>query len=826
MKIRKAEDINFENQTILVQKVTEILVENAKEYYEEIICHRPIPDTRDGLTEVQRRILWSLYLKRWNSSKPHIKSARVIGDVIGRTHPHGDSSVYDTSSNMTQPWKNQIRLIDWHGNMGSISGKKAAAQRYTEMRSSKESEELMFKNLGDNCVDFVPNYDNLEEEPLYLPAKLPMYLINGAFGIAAGYAVSVPPHNPVEVIKETIARIQDPTHDIELMPDFPTGGTIINSDAVKEAYKTGEGKVVIRAKIEKDEKGKKLIITEIPYLKTLSSIMTSIVDSTKERDDPKVKGKKLPPLITSIKNIKDETENNEPYVIIEAKRDADLDVLMAQLYEVTSCQFTLPMKLLGTIDRNFIIYDNVNEVVDEWINFRKVTIQRIKMEMIKKHKLRIHILEGLIKTLAHIDEIIPKIKKSKSKKDTIEMLMKTYKLSEVQANNVAEYKLYRLATLEIEKLDVERQELFEIIEKELAYFKNKNLLNELMVSELEELLKSFKGCKRKTELLNISYKSEEEKVNAIPDEDYLMLCTHNGYVKKLQLPKSQNRGGKGISVGSLKEDDYVINSTVLNSRDSIFIFTEEGNVYKFKVYELPINKTNNLGTNIKSIINEETIVSMIPIKDSEIEDENKYIMSATEFNRIKLIKLSEFKNVRNNGILFTRLETINDLQDRVISVEKIEKGVHDSIIALNNLGNAIRVKIEDIPVSLRPAYGSQLFETKLVKDGGCVTSVTLVDETKTHYFLITQNGLGKRMLLNEFECQKRVTKGKMACKLKDDDCAIKLLPVNEEDNIIIISSEALISVPSEKISVTKRPTYGCTVKKVEGDEYIIDCVTE
>ena len=816
----------FENQTVLVKEVEDILIDGAREYYEEIICHRPIPDTRDGLTEVQRRILWSLHLNKWNSSKQHVKSARVIGDVIGRTHPHGDSSVYEASANMTQPWKNQIALVDWHGNMGSISGKGPAAQRYTEMRSAKEAEELMLANIGDNCVDFIPNYDNLEEEPLYFPAKLPFYLINGAFGIAAGYAVSVPPHNPKDVIEQTIKRIEDYSHDVELLPDLPTGGIIINTNEVKKAYKEGTGRMVIRAKIEKDEKNRQLIITEIPYQKSLTSVKKSIADATKEKDDPNHKGKKIPAKITTIKNIKDITENNEPRILIEAKRDVDLDVLLAQLFEHTMCQVTIPIIMLGTINREFKIYNNVNDIVDEWIEFRRVTIKRIKMEAIKKYKLRVHILEGLLIALKDIDNIIKKIKKSKSRTETVEMLMNDYDLTDVQANNIADFKLYRLSVLEVDKIKEERAELLEKIEGELQYFKKKGLLDKLIIKELKDIGKIYAKNTRKTLLENISYNSEEEKVNAIPDEDYLMLCTHKGFVKKLQLPKTQNRGSRGISVGNLKEDDYVINSTVLNSRDSIFIFTEEGNVYKFKVYEIPTHKTTNIGTNIKSVINEETIVSMIPVKDEDIQNENLFIMSATEFNRIKLIKMSEFKNVRNNGILFTRLETVEDVVDRVISVKKIDKEVHDSIIALNNLGNAIRVKIEDIPVSLRPAFGSQLFETKLVKEGGCVTSVTLVDETKSHYFLITQNGLGKRMEISEFEPQKRVTKGKMACKLKDDDCAIKLLPVSEDDNIIIISSTSLMSVPSSKISVTKRPTYGCTVKKVQGDEFIIDCVTE
>lgn len=813
----------IENENIVTKGVIEILTHNAVEYYEEIICHRPIPDTRDGLTEVQRRILWSMHINKWNSSKQHVKSARVCGDVIGRTHPHGDASVYDASVIMTQPWKNQIRLVDWHGNYGALSGATAGSSRYTEMRSSKEAEKYMLENINDNCVDFVPNYDNLEEEPLYLPAKLPMYLINGAFGIAAGYAVSVLPHNPNDVIAETIKRIEKPDYDVQLLPDLPTGGTIINTEEVKKAYKTGKGQVILRAKIEKDEKKNSLIITEIPYMKTLNSIKKSIIESTKPKEDPLNKGKMIQPKITAIKNIKDATENNKPRVIIEIKRDNDLNVVMAQLFEHTLCQVTIPLIFLGTIDRNFKIYDGgVNQIVDEWIDFRKITIQRIKLNTIKKWKLRVHILDGQLLALKDIDNIIKKIKKSKSRTETIEMLMKDYSLTDVQANNIADFKLYRLSALEINKIKEERLELLNNIEEELEYFKNKELLNNLIVSELKEIKKSYNKQKRLTSLENISYNSEEEKVNAIPDEDYLMLCTNNSYVKKLQLPKTQNRGGKGISVGKLKEDDYVIKSTILNSRDSIFIFTAEGNVYKFKVYEIPTHTTNNLGTNIKTIINNETIISMIPVKDEDIENDSIKIMCATELNRIKLVNMCEFKNVRNNGILFTRLEE----GDRVINVEKIDTEVHDSIIALNTLGNAIRVKIEDIPVSLRPAFGSQLFETKLVKDGGCVTSVTLVDETKSHYFLITQNGLGKRMEKSEFECQKRVTKGKMACKLKDGDCAIKLIPVNEEDNIIIISSASIISVPAEKISITKRPTYGSTAKKIEGDEYIIDCITE
>lgn len=824
--------VELENQNIITKGIKEILVDNAKEYYEEIICHRPIPDTRDGLTEVQRRILFATYLHKWNSSKPHVKSAKICGAVIGDLHPHGDSSVYEASVNMTQPWKNHIPMMDFHGNMGGISGASAGAMRYTEMRSSKFSEKLLLDNMGDNAVDFIPTYDNADLEPLFLPSKYPNYLVNGAFGIAAGYAVSVLPHNPKDVIGETIKRVENPTYEIDILPDLPTGGIIINTDEVREAYKKGQGRCILRAKLVLDEKKNIIHLTEIPYMKTVNGVMKSIIEATKEKDDPNIKGKKLPPKITSIKNVKDATEKNKPDIIIEAKRDADLNVLVAQLFEHTMCQVTIPIIFLGTINRNFKVYNGgVTEVIDEWIDFRRITVQRIKMDYIKKYKLRVHILEGIINALNNIDTIIKDIKKCKSKKETIQMLMEKYDMSEIQGEKVAEIPLYRLGALQINVFIEEKEELLAKIEEELSFFKNRNKLNKLIIEELKEISKLFSKQTRKTELQNISYTSEEEKINAIPDEDYLMLCTKNSFIKKLQMPKSQNRGGKGISVGKLKEDDYVINSTVLNSRDSIFIFTEEGNVFKFKVYEIPTHETKHLGYNIKNSINNETVVSMLPVKEKDLNNDKLFFMMATEFNRIKLMNISEFKNVRNTGILYTRLEDIElegeTIKDRVISVEKIDISVHDSIIALNNLGNAIRVKLEDIPVSLRPAFGSNLFETKLIKEfGGCVTSVTLVDETKSHYFLITQNGLGKRMLLEEFEPQKRCTKGKMACKLKDDDCAIKLLPVSEEGNIIIISNKNIMSVQSNKISVSKRPTYGCTVKKVTNEEFVIDCITE
>lgn len=823
-----------ENETINGKSILNILVDGAMDYYEEIICHRAIPDNRDGLIECQRRILWTMFDKGWNSSKPHVKSARVVGEVMGRFHPHGDSSIYDTSTNMTQEWKNNFLLIDWHGNKGSISGKGPGAQRYTEQRSSKLAEKFILEGLKENSVDFIQNFSQDELEPVSLPAKIPFYLINGAFGLASGYMASVPTHNPVEVIEELIKRIKNPTYKINLLPDFPTGGTIINTESVRNTYHDfknaiakKDSKITIRAVIEKDEKRNKLNIVEIPYMKTLDGIMSSIRDASTAIKDKKT-GKITQPTITGISNIKNLTSKGNTCISVYVKKGYDLDMIISQLYKFTFCQATLPIVFISVKGNNFIEYNNIDEVFDDFIEYRETTIKRIKMNTIRIKRLRMHILEGLLLILRDndINEVIKRIRKQNSRKEVVEMLISVYKLDSIQAENVADYKLYQLSNFAIDKLEEELATKTSEVEEELLFFKDISKLRNYMIDEYTEMLSKVitkKHYPRRSKLENIEFKSNEEYLMSIPDTKYLILCTKKGFLKKIVIPKEQKRGGKGISIGKLSKDDFLIKTSILYNRDMIYIYTDDGIVYKYNVYDIPECITSNLGYNLSNNIKNQTVINMIPLTEEESKSKDIGVVIATRLNKTKVTSMSEFVSVHKNGIMYIKLRE----NDNVIGVEKVNYKKDDSVIALNSAGNAIRILLEDIPNTKRPTEGSNLFKGNIISDKTIiVTSIAVVNKDASYYFLITSKGLGKLMTKEEFLTQARGTMGKMVCKLRDKQYAVKLIPIESlEDNIVIVTNYSIVNVTANTISILKRPTYGNNVKKCsKQEEVVIDCV--
>lgn len=828
-----------QEENIIEKGLESILRENALDYYEEIICHRAIPDGRDGLTEVQRRILYDCYLNKWDSSKPHIKSARVIGDTIGRFHPHGSSSCYITSANMAQDWKNQITLIDFHGNLGSISGSMPGAERYTEQRLSKSSSAFILDEFKYDCVDMIMNYSQDEYEPLTLPTKLPFYIINGSFGIASGYAVGVPTHNPREVLQELIKRIKDDTYEIRLLPDFPTGATICNTSDIEIAYKDmpkaiekKNSKAVIRSTMELDEKHNKIYITEIPYMLTAESIILSIKDAIKppKKDGAKAIGGKDVPRITDISNVKNLTGKNKLRIEITCKRGADLETVKQQLYRYTRCQNTLPISYIYCIGDTFHICKSVTNYFDLFIDYRKNTIKRIKNGIIRQKKARVHIINGLLLILKgnNIDDVIQKIKKCKSNKEIIDMLMNDYDLDSVQAERIADYKLRQLSGFAIDDLKSERDKLNSEIEEELEYFRNPDKIIELMVNEYETILDKYfteKKYPRRTRLENINTKSDEVMLESIPDENYIMVFTKKGYIKKLEMLKSQKRNTKGVSVGKLKDEDYVIGVTVLNSRDSVFIFTENGKVYKYNVYEIPLTTTSKLGHFISKDISGETIVNIIPVKKDELENSesnNIGILSVSKLNKVKITNLSEYTNVRKDGIISMKVRKY----DSVVSVERVDYEKDDSIIALNSAGNAIRVGLDKIPNCKRPTEGSNLFASLIISKGITIKSVAVVNEDSEYYVYISSNGYGKLMETSEFEPQYRGTKGKLAAKVRENDSAEKLIPIHENDNLIIVSNKNLVTINSSELTLLKRPTYGNKVKKCTNGEFVIDIAVD
>lgn len=715
----------------------------------------------------------------------------------------------------------------------------------TEQRLSKMASDLVTDELKSDSVDMIPNYSQDKLEPSVMPAKLPFLLVNGSFGIASGYITNIPSHNPREVIGEILKKLKDPEYKAQLLPDFPTGGTLCNTAMVKNAYNDfpkavteKKSKLYVRCNIIVDEKHNMLIIDELPYMTSANSIITSIKDAIAPPKGKTIRGVQQQPTITGISNIKNVTAKGVIKINIYCKRGVDLETLKSQLYRFTDCQTTIPLSFIYCIGEYFKIdCKSIDEYLDFFLNFRKDTIKRIKTSIIRQKKFRMNIIEGLFIILKNdvIEEVFAKIRKSKSRQEIHDMLMNDYGLNNVQAEKVSEYKLYQLASFAIDDLKAEYKKLGEEIEEELEYFQNPEKFNQLMIDEYQNLLDKYfteKKYPRKTRLENISLDGDAQIIESIPDENYIMIFTKHGYVKKLEMVKTQKRNTKGISVGKLKDEDYVIGTTVLNSRDNILIFTANGKVYKYKVYEIPKCKTSSLGYFLSKDINGEKIVNILPFTDDDFDSDDIAIVSASRYNNIKITPIKDYKNIRTSGIISMKLREDFKLKngekvksDEVIGVEKITDYSSDdgSIIALNSKGNAIRVLYSKIPCCGRATYGSILFANTVISEGYTVKTIHVVDMKNDEcYFYISKNGLGKRMSLDSFEPQYRGTKGKIAAKVREDDNAEALITAKNSDEIIVVSNKNIVKVKMDDIPITKRPTYGSIVKKCAEDEVVID----
>lgn len=838
------------DDSIIEVPLKNISIDCAKEYYEEILCNRAIPDIRDGLMKVQRRILWAELVNNWTHEKAHIKSARVIGEVIGVWHPHGTDATYEASAIMSQVWKNHIPLIEFHGISGSISGSGPAAMRYTEQRMAKITKTLMMSNIKDNAVDMVKNFSQDDDEPVILPAKIPMILINGSFGIASGYMCSIPLHNPREVLIELINRLKDPNYDVNLLPDFPTGSILCNSNRISNVYKDftkaiekdKDSKLVVRCKIEKDEKNHKIYITEIPYGISVNRIINSIVDATKSNDD-KSKKKSLSSnneIITGISNVKNLTSGKMDVKIkIWCKKGYDLDTIISQLYRFTLCQTSIPICFNLCLGNKFLSYDmikNINNLMDMLIDFNRETIKRVKIEFIRKKKFRCHIINGLLIILRDndINKVIKKIQKCNSKSEVIHMLMNDYELDEIQATNLAEYKLYQLAKFVIDDLVNELKTLENEIEDESEYLRDPNKLKKFMINEYKELLKNEfteKKYPRRTTLENINVNNKESLiVESIPDEDFMLICTNNGYIKKIPIIKKQGRKTQGSNIGKIKENDFVTKSLIINSRSNLLAFTNSGKVYNFKAYDIPICKNiNTYGYDLSRSLNNEKLINLVSVTDEEIDNNECSILMATRYNKVKITNISEFKNVYSNGIIAISIRSKTNKNglpnnDELICAEKINKD-SNSILALCNNGNAIRVLLDNIPNVKRITEGSNLFTPTIISNGYEVKNVCVINDNDEYLFYISSKGLGKIISINEFnETNYRGTKGKMIAKIRDNDHAEKVIPISLNDSILVISNKKMINVSTDKMSIIGRVTYGYTIKECDKDEHVIDCV--
>ena len=779
---------------IIEKNIVQEVKDSFLEYSMSVIVSRAIPDLRDGLKPVHRRILYSMYESGYTSDKAHRKSARIVGDVMGKYHPHGDSSIYDAMVRMAQPFSFRHMLVDGHGNFGNLDGDGAAAMRYTEARLSKLSLEMV-RDINKDTVNFKQNFDETEEEPEVLPSRFPNILVNGSMGIAVGMATNIPPHNLGEVIDGCVAYIDNPELDtLELMkyikgPDFPTGGIILGNSGIRKAYDTGKGTITIRGKIEMEEKnGKnKIIVTELPYQVNKKEFQERIGQLVREK------------VIDGISDLHEESNLENPVrVVIYLKKDANPNVVLNNLYKHTQLQVTYGINLL-MIDQQTPKVFSLKEVISKYIDYQKeIIIRRTRFDL-NKAEARIHILEGLKIALDNIDEIIKLIKESKGDEEAQTKLIERFGLTEIQAKAILEMKLRRLTGLERDKIEQELKELLEKIEYYKQILGSEQKVLEIIKEELIEIKNKYSDDRRTDiDMTAIDYIEDE---SLIPVEDIVVTLTQKGYIKRMNSDnyKSQNRGGVGIKGMATNEEDFVSSLISLTTHDYVLFFTNKGKVYRIKGYEIPLFSRQSKGLPIVNLLpleKEEVVTTMLKI---DREENSKYIVFCTQNGLVKRTNIKEFNSIRKNGKIAITLKD----DDELIAARKTDE-TKDVLIASTN-GRMIRFNEEEIRIMGRTASGVKGIT---VGDGKCV-GCEIADEGQ-QILVVTEKGYGKRTSIDEYRMTHRGSKGVKALNITDKNGNIVSFKVVEgnEDLVIVTDNGIIIRLPLEQVSTTGRVAQG------------------
>ncbi|WP_207670870.1 DNA gyrase subunit A [Caloramator sp. E03] len=776
------------------------------DYAMSVIVGRALPDVRDGLKPVHRRILYSMHELGLFPDKQYRKSARIVGDVLGKYHPHGDSAVYDAMVRLAQDFSTRYMLVDGHGNFGSVDGDSAAAMRYTEAKLSKIAMEMM-RDINKNTIDFVDNFDGSEKEPSVLPSRFPNLLVNGSSGIAVGMATNIPPHNLTEVIDGTIMLIDNPDVTIkELMtkikgPDFPTAGIILGKDGIKQAYETGRGRIIVRAKatIEEEKGRNKIIVTEIPYQVNKAKLIEDIAELVK---DKKIEG---------ISDLRDESDRQGMRIVIELKRDANPNVVLNLLYKHTKMQDTFGVIMIALVDGEPKTL-NLKEILTNYINFQKEVVTRRTKYDLDKAEARAHILEGLRIALDHIDEVINLIRSSKTVEIARTGLMQRFGLSEKQAQAILDMRLQRLTGLEREKIEEEYEELIKTINYLREVLQNEKLLLSIIKDELNEIKQKY-GDNRRTKIVS---KFEEIDVeDLIQEEEVAVTITHAGYIKRISIDnyKSQKRGGKGIQGLSTREDDFVEHLFITSTHNNIIFFTNMGRAYKLKAYEIPEGGRTAKGTNIVNILPlnpREKIQTVISIK--EFNDE-EYLLFVTKNGLIKKTILSEFSSMRKNGLNAINLKD----SDELIGA-KLTDGKQIITIVTQN-GYSLTFNEEDVRAMGRTAAGVKAIT---LRENDIVVGVEILDLNQD-LLIVSENGYGKRTPYTEYTVHHRGGKGIITYKVTDKTGKIVgAKTVKDSDEIMLINNNnIIIRLEVDQISRQGRNTMGVTLMKTKEDERIV-----
>ena len=783
------------------------------DYAMSVIVSRALPDVRDGLKPVHRRILYTMYEDGLTSDKPYRKSATTVGDVLGRYHPHGDSSVYDAMVRMAQPFSLRYPLVDGHGNFGSIDGDGAAAYRYTEARMSKIAE-LMLTDIEKNTVDFMPNFDDRLQEPTVLPAKIPTLLINGSSGIAVGMATNIPPHNLTEVINGIIKIIDDDNvTDEQLMqiikgPDFPTGGVILGRDAIKQAYTTGKGKITVRAEAEIEEMSngrQKIIVTSLPYQVNKAKLIENIANLVREKR------------IEGISELRDESDReNAVRIHIGLKKDANAKVVLNQLYKNTQMQDTFGIIMLALVDNEPKIL-TLRQCLDYYIDHRKnVILRRTKFEL-DKALARAHILEGLKIALDNIDEVINIIRNSYD--DAKERLMERFGLSDIQAQAILDMRLKTLSGLQREKIEEEYNELMKLIAHLREILGSETLVFQIIKEELLEVKEKY-GDERLTKIVAAEGEFNEEDL--IKEEQMVVALTHFGYIKRMPIDtyKSQRRGGKGIAGMSTREEDFVKEIFTTSTHDTVLFFSNKGKLYRLRGYEIPEAGRTAKGTaivNLLSLDSGEKITAIIPISNF---DEGKYLLMATRNGLIKKTPLKEYDSSRKTGLLAINLKD----EDELIDVRMTDG--EDNIVLVTSKGMSITFDEKDVRPVGRSAQG--VLGIRLDEDNFVIgMESVLANDKKATLLAITENGFGKRTELDEYRVQNRGGRGVITYKItpKTGNIVGIRIATEDEDVMLITNSGTIIRLKVADISILGRATQGVTLMRTNGDEKVVSIET-
>ncbi len=796
----------------MLDKTNVVEVDAVKEMKTSFIAYamavnvsRAIPDVRDGLKPVHRRILYAMNELGLTSDKPYRKCALIVGDVLGKYHPHGDSSVYDALVRLAQDFSIRCTLVDGHGNFGSVDGDPAAAYRYTEARLSKIADE-MIRGIDKKTVDFYPNFDDTREQPVVLPSRYPNLLVNGSDGIAVGMATSIPPHNLGEVIDGTIALLENPELDIDALmdiipaPDYPTGAYIMGGGGIKKAYRTGRGNCIIRARaeIEENSNGKsRITITEIPYQVNKAKLIESMADLVKQKR------------IEGISDIHELSDKEGMRIVVEVKKDANPQVVLNMLYKHTQLQISHSMIMLALVDGTPKIL-NLKEMLEEYVKHQKSVITRRTQFDLDKALEREHILLGLVKALTNIDEVIETIKKSQDRQSAIENLCSKFELSEKQSVAILEMRLQRLTALEVEKIQEELAELEKLITDLRDILANPQRVVEIIKTELIEIKNKYNEPRRS----EITYDySDIDIEDLIEVEDVILSITHNGYIKRMPVDeyKAQRRGGVGVSAHKTKEEDFVENVMTTSTHDNILFFSNKGKVYRTKGYQIPEASKGAKGRAIINLLNlepGEVINAYVPVP----KESQGFLMMATKQGLIKKTTLDEFVRINSNG---KKAITFASEDDELISVQ-LTRG-DEQIIMASSGGKCIRFAEEDVRATGRTSMGVKSIR---LDKGEVVVDMAIVKED-CEVLTITENGYGKRTDIEEYRVQGRAGSGIKVGVLNDKTgnvVNLKLVNPLTDDVMIIADNGIIIRVKADEISKIGRNTQGVKVMKMKDDK--------